>query len=248
MRITDTAGTQRRTFHLVLSTCVERAYPGDPLSVEREACEVAPFDDRDAAEARLLAELDANLSDGAVLALRRSFVLEVAVPTGMLGGGGCPRRWAADRWTELLRRVGASPGAWWRATRAGRLSPLLLGELASAIEALGHAMGATSDSAGGVPALALSTAGAARRAAAEGAISAALEIEIIDVAKAIGAAAWAGEDVSHLAAALEALMPEAPPPSAPDGVAGFGGLLGAVPPPDGGWGAMATHDVDPAGP
>lgn len=253
---TDGAGDSRRSFHLVISHLVERAYPGDSLSVAREACEIAPFTDRDTAIARLLSELDSNLSDGSLLALRRSFLLEVAVPCRMLGGG-CPRRWAADRWPELLRRCGVATGAWPRAVQRQEVGDLLLSDLGASLDALGAGMRGRADAPGGVPSLALVVAGAVRRAEAEGAVPVSLAQRVAGVARAVGAASWAGEDVSHLAPALDALLPEVPlafevsekatatalaPIAATPRIdcGGFAGLLRDIPPPEGGWGVASV--------
>ena len=116
--------------HVVASAWVERGYPGDGASVARGAWSLTAHLDPGDAASRLLAELDADISPQAALSVRRSYLVECAVPESMRGGG-CPLRWASDRAEVLLSRAGARPGLWWRAVQRGEEGPMLAEEMAS---------------------------------------------------------------------------------------------------------------------
>lgn len=246
-------GDGRAVFHVVLTAALERGYPGDPLSATREAASFTTHRDPAEAEARLFAELDADLQEGAALALRRSFLVRAEIPVAMLGGG-CPRRWIADRAAVLLGRCGARPGEWWRAEVRGELPRLAAADMRASVAALGAALDGGEAGPGGVAALSMRTAGAAARAAAVGALDPVLARKLSGVARAIGSAAWDGGDASHLAPALDALVPllgrdEGPAPAPPAGPApaarragGLAMLFADIPAAD--WGALEAAGAE----
>ena len=202
----DDVPAGRTAWFAVINATVEEGYPGDPMSLPREEIDVTVHSERGAAVERLLAELDADLRPEQARALRRSWLLRVDVPDAM-GGASCPRRWMSDRRGELLRRVGAAPGEHAAAVARGAVAPLLRAELAAAVGALRDALSVGGEAAA---VAAMQLAGASARAEARGAVGPALARRVAGVARAVGAAAWAGEEVSHLAPALEALEAEAP--------------------------------------
>lgn len=207
----------RQLFHVVASVAVERGYPSDPLSLAREAVDFTTHRDAAEALARLFTELDADLAEGAALALRRSYLIEAAIPDVVLAAG-CPRRWVSDRATRLLQGVGAKPGEYWRAVERGTLPALLSADLAEALGALSAALReGAGRGPGGVSALSLRAAGAAFRAQHNGAAPEPLARRIASVARAIGTAAWDGQDAGYLAPALDALLSEAAPGGPPSG-------------------------------
>lgn len=236
----------RRLFYVVASVVVERGYPSDPLSLAREAITFTTHRAETEAIARLFTELDADLAEGSAMALRRSYLIKASIPEMMLADG-CPRRWVADRAERLLASVGGRPGEFRKAVQRGTVQALLEQELDAALSALSAALhDGPGQEPGGISALAMRAAGASLRAQHNGAVSDALAGRIATVTQDIGTAAWEGQDASHLAPALDALLPEVVPLVLPGAMPsnalgagaaaadyyGFAGLVASMPPLD----------------
>jgi hypothetical protein len=193
-------------FHIVLSVSVERGYSQDRMSLAREVFSFTAHADREEALHRYVSELDADTKDGAALSLRRTFAVPVNVPLEMLGSG-CPNRWISDRTSRLLNLQGGSSGEWARAAHNGLLKPLLGGDLeAAASELESAASDGASDRFGGLAALALKLAGAARRSAVHGFLDQDVSDVLEAAARRFGSAAWNGEDtMPHLKSLKSAL-------------------------------------------
>lgn len=205
------ATSSRRPFFVVASVSVERGYPGDPLSLARERVSFTCHADRDEAVTRLFSELDADLGDGAALALRKSLLMPISVPVSMLANG-CPDRWVSDRLDHLLRQAGGNPGIWWRAVHSNAVGPLLQADLDEAVHALRDGM-ANGPGGGehGVAVLAMVAAGAAARARANGVIGDDVAERLSDLCKRVGTAAWEGMDLAELVPDMDALVEELAP-------------------------------------
>ena len=204
---------ERRVFHTVLSVCIERGYPADPLSVARETVAFSTHADREEATGSYLAALDADMLPDALLALRRSFLVQVEIPEAAMACG-CPRRWMSDRPGLLIRLAGRQPGIWSRAVQAAAEGPLLAADLCGAADRLAASLAQGTDAPGGLAAAAMILAGAAARATWHGVLAAELSRKLAGVARAIGSAAWEGADALHLQPSLDALLPDLPRPAA----------------------------------
>lgn len=195
------------TFHVVLSVCIERGYPGDPLSSAREVSSFTVHQDPDEARARLFAELDCDIQPASALSLRRSFLSEARVPASMMAFG-CPRRWLSDRLRILPGLSSAFSQSHLLSTQGEALEAILIKDILDRFQTLSELLEDPGDpSLGATAVAALEAAGSVARAQVHGAITNEVARRASGVAKAIGAAAWDGADAEHLAPALEALLP-----------------------------------------
>jgi hypothetical protein len=194
-----------RVFHVVFNVTLERGYPGDGLSLDRESTDFTVHPTREAALARLLAELDANLAADAVAALRRSFAVAASVPAGMLADGS-PHRWISDRAGVLLARAGADPRAHVHAAARGKLADALHNELVRALTDLNGVLLVPDPPPDLTAALAMDAAGAAARAERHAAILPALAATVTAACQQAGAAAWAGDDARRFGAGVAAAI------------------------------------------
>ena len=177
--------------HAVFTVWLERGYPHDALSLDREAVSFTVHSLAADAEARLFAELDADLSPDGVACLRRTRGMELDVPASMCAGGS-PHRWISDRTGMLLSRCGLKVGRLAAASARGVLAAALAEDAMDATRAVRGADPATT---GGhaLAAAAMSAAAACLRAEAAGGISPGLSGEAREACREIAAAAWSGE-------------------------------------------------------
>jgi hypothetical protein len=152
-----------QTFFVVMSSCVQRGYPHDPLSVAREMTSFSAHSTLDEAGRILLDQLWADMTEDALRTLRHSVLVQADVPLGMMAAG-CPARWIEDRQAHLLRTAGVRPGEWAHAVQTGTPEEFLMEGLRDAASILEDTLAEPSSPVEHLAAALMQAAGAALRA------------------------------------------------------------------------------------